>query len=90
MTSIKDLSSHLKNFEAVGGKLFLTNKRLIFISHKFNLQNHKLYILLKDIEEVGTYKVFWIFDKGLAIKTIVGKREKFMVKQQEEWIKLLG
>jgi len=42
--------------EAVGGKLFLTNRRLVFKSHKLNIQNHELSIHLIDIANVGRYK----------------------------------
>ncbi|WP_254157665.1 hypothetical protein [Chryseosolibacter indicus] len=34
-------ANHFKGKEAVGGKLALTNKRLVFKSHKLNLQNHE-------------------------------------------------
>ena len=37
-------ANHCKGIEGVGGKLFLTNKKLIFKSHKFNIQNHEFSI----------------------------------------------
>ena len=30
------------HFKGVGGKLFLTNKRVLFKSHSINVQNHLL------------------------------------------------
>src|SRR5688572_21922907 len=40
----ESMASHYRGAEAVGGKLYLTDKRLIFKSHKLNIQNHKLII----------------------------------------------
>ena len=84
-----DYSTHLKNLESVGGKLFLTDKRLIFISHRFNIQNHMLYLNRNDIAEVGTIRMLIFLRKGLLIKTINGKREKFAVEKIEKWLERL-
>jgi hypothetical protein len=45
-------ANHFKGIERVGGKLALTNKRLLFRSHKFNIQNHIESILLSQIASV--------------------------------------
>ncbi|WP_198147328.1 GRAM domain-containing protein [Gilvimarinus polysaccharolyticus] len=41
-----------KNIETVGGELHLTNQRLIFKSHKINIQTGITEIQLSDIKSV--------------------------------------
>ena len=82
-------ANHFKKIEGVGGKLYLTNKRLIFKSHKLNIQNHQLYIQLTDVSNVDRYKTLGLVNNGLSITTIDNKIEKFVVEQVESWIKYL-
>lgn len=82
-------ANHFKGIEAVGGKLYLTDKRLIFKSHKLNIQSHQLSIKLMDIEKVSRYKTAGILNNGLSITTIKGTTEKFIVEQAGDWLKYL-
>ena len=82
-------ANYFKGVEAVGGKLFLTNKRLIFKSHKLNIQNHQLSISLPDIESTGRYKTLGLVNNGLAITSKQNTTEKFVVDQVEEWLQHL-
>jgi hypothetical protein len=79
-------ANHFKGIEAVGGKLYLTNKRLVFKSHKYNIQKHTLSINRDEIDSVARYKVIGISDNGLLVKTKNGLKEKFVVVQAEEWL----
>lgn len=83
-------ANHFKGIEAVGGKLFLTNKRLVFKSHKFNFQPHELSISLNEIDNVCRCKTAGIVDNGLCLTTTGNKTEKFVVEQAEEWITQLN
>jgi hypothetical protein len=78
-------ANHFKGAEGVGGKLYLTNERLVFKSHKFNIQNHELSISLSDVDKVDRYKTLGIANNGLAVTTIHNTIEKFVVQQPEEW-----
>jgi hypothetical protein len=82
-------ANHFKGIEGVGGKLYLTNKRLIFRSHKLNVQNHQLSIQLTDVKNVDRYKTLGLVNNGLSITIIDDKTEKFVVEQVENWIKYL-
>jgi hypothetical protein len=82
-------ANHFKGIEAVGGKLYLTTKRLIFKSHRFNFQKHTLSINLDEIASVGRYKVWGISNNGLLVKRKSGLTEKFTVVQPEEWLQHL-
>ena len=82
-------ANHFKGIEGVGGKLYLTNKRLVFKSHKLNIQQHQLSLLTKNIKSFNRYKTLGLVDNGLAIIIAEGKTEKFVVEQVEIWIKFL-
>ena len=81
-------ASHHKGIEAVGGKLFLTNKKLIFKSHTLNIQNHELSIRLNEIARADRYKSIGI-NVGISILCKNDKTEKFVVEESEKWIAAL-
>jgi hypothetical protein len=83
-------ANHFKGIEAVGGKLYLTNDRLIFKSHKLNIQNHQLSITLAAINTFERYKILGVVNNGLSIITNHNTTEKFVVEQVEEWVKQLA
>jgi hypothetical protein len=83
-------ANHFKGAEGVAGKLYLTNQRLVFKSHKFNIQNHELSINLSDIGQVERYKIVGLINKGLSVTTFDNKTEKFVVQQIEEWMNQLS
>ena len=82
-------ANHFKGAEGVGGKLSLTNKRLVFKSHKFNIQNHELSISLSDVDKVDRYRTLGIVNNGLSVTTTDNAIEKFAVQQPDEWINQL-
>lgn len=82
-------ANHFKGAEGVGGKLYLTNKRLVFKSHKLNIQNHELSINLTDIANTSRYKNLGVIDNGLKITSNDNKVDKFVVEQAEEWTERL-
>jgi phosphate/sulfate permease len=82
-------ANHFKGIEAVGGRLYLTNKRLIFKSHKLNIQVHELSIDLGEIKSADRHKTLGLVNNGLSITTSQSVTEKFVVEQVEEWVNLL-
>jgi hypothetical protein len=81
-------ASHLKSWEAVGGKLTLTNKRLVFQSHKLNIQRHRDEFAVEDIIEAAVddkkrEKVFRLVLKNNEV-------HHFVVDSPSEWIALLN
>jgi hypothetical protein len=84
----EQLANHIKNHESVGGKLFLTNKRLIFKSHKINIQRHIFELDLNKINSCHRYKTIGIIPNGLKITTNNNLTEKFVVNKPNEWITL--
>jgi len=82
-----DGANHFKNGEGVGGKLYLLTDRLQFQSHNFNIQNHGLTIDIGQIKDVSLCNIFGLVPTGLAITTLDGKKEKFVVGSRKVWKK---
>jgi len=79
-------ANHFKGIESVGGKMFLTNQRLYFKSHSFNIQVHDLSISILEIRSLGKRNTFGIFPNGLFIELKNGKKEIFVVYRRKKWI----
>lgn len=82
-------ANYFKGIEVVAGLLSLTNKRLVFQSHYLNIQNHQLFIDLRDIKSFDRYKTLRIVNNGLLITISQSVMEKFVVQQPENWVELL-
>src|SRR5690606_939898 len=80
---VESSSSHMKGLEAVGGKLLLTRKCLIFKSHDFNIQNHEKVFDLFKINSVQT------LDENKFRCKYDGLVEKFILEEPQKWVKLL-
>ena len=79
-----------RGMEGVGGKIFLTNKKVIFKSHKINIQKGQIDILYENINEIIKRKTAKIIDNGIRIKTIDGNEFDFVVNEREKWIEKLN
>lgn len=80
-------ANHFKGKEGVEGKLVLTDKRLIFKSHKFNIQNHQNTFELGQIEKLRATKTLKFLENGLALELTSNDRHKFIVDEPTDWIK---
>jgi GRAM domain len=83
------LANHFKGIESVGGKLYLTNQRLRFRSHKFNVQNHDESIALTRIKEVKATRTLGLIPNGLQVILVDGTAHKFVVNARSEWVQLI-
>lgn len=83
-------ANHFKGWEAVGGKLYLTNKQLIFKSHNLNFQNHELLIPLSNIGNIRRFKAYRLVNTGMVIETKENQKERFLVDDIEECYALLS
>ncbi|WP_162418796.1 PH domain-containing protein [Cyclobacterium roseum] len=75
-----------KGMEGVGGKLFLTNKKLIFKSHALNIQKGQTDIDYETISGVEKREVGKRKYPGICIQTKDGKKYKMVVYEPEVWI----
>ena len=79
-----------RGIEAVGVKLFLTNKKVIFKSHKINIQSGQTNIEYKNMTEIITRKTAKLADNGIRITTNNGETFDFVVTERDNWIKKLN
>lgn len=79
-------ANHFKGKEGVGGKLVLTDKRMIFKSHKFNIQNHQDNFDLDQVEKIQATKTFKFLENGLTLELTNKDRHKFIVDEPTDWI----
>jgi hypothetical protein len=79
-------ANHFKGKEGVGGKLVLTDKRLIFKSHKFNIQNHQDSFDLHLIEKLQATKTLRFLENGLTLELVNNDKHRFIVDEPTDWI----
>ena len=79
-----------RGLEGVGGKLFLTNKQLVFKSHNINVQTGTAKLTLDRIESIEKRKTMFIINNSLLVRTINGHEFKFVVNDRDEWLKVLN
>ncbi len=78
-----------RGIEGVGGKLFLTNKHMIFKSHKINIQTGQTAIDYNNIKEIETLKTLNLINNRLKIITVDDKSHVFVVNERDLWLKHL-
>jgi hypothetical protein len=83
-------ANHFKGAEGVGGKLYLTNKRLRFRSHKINLNNHDESYALGEIAGVEPVRTLGIVPNGVLVRLRDGRGERFVVTGRADWVKQIG
>lgn len=79
-------ANHVRGKEGVGGKLVLTDRRLIFKSHKFNIQNHEIDFDLTRVAKLQASKTFRILENVLNLDLNNNDRHKFIVDEPTHWI----
>jgi hypothetical protein len=80
-----------RGIESAGGHLYLTDRRLIFESHRFNVQRGATEIPLADVAEV---RKAWtkflgaipIAPNSIAVRTSDGSEQRIVVTKRDEWI----
>jgi|SRR5215471_78302 len=91
-TLVKDGAANLqRGIETVGGRLYLTNHRLVFESHAFNIQTGITIIPLTSV--VGARKCWTrflnlvpLFPNSIAVSTTDGKEYRFVTFGRKAWI----
>lgn len=76
---------HIQDNEVVSGKLYLLTDRLIFQTHRPNVQHRKVTIYLKQIKEVRFFNTYEEIPNGLGIYMSDEKTERFIVNERRIW-----
>ena len=79
-----------KNIETVGGKLCLTNQRLVFEAHKFNVQIGTTEVELADVQlSQPCWTKFLgfipVFPNSLAVIAKHGREYRFVLGDRAAW-----
>lgn len=78
-----------RGIESVGGRIKVTNKKVIFKSHALNIQRTIEEIPLNNIESVTKRNTMGIIPNGISIKLKSGVEYKFVVNGREALISLI-
>ena len=84
-----------RGIEQVGGKLYLTNERIIFKSHKFNFQSGNTEIKLENISSVNkSWTKFLGFiplvPNSIKLSTKEGSKFRFVINGRSKWISAIN
>lgn len=88
---IKEGAANLqKNIETVGGRLCLTNRRLVFEAHKLNVQGGTTEVELSDVQSLQTswtkfLGLIPLFPNSLSVYTKQGKEYRFVLFDRAAW-----
>ncbi len=83
-------ANHFKGLEAVGGKLYLTETHLKFMSHNLNIQNHEWEVSLTRIERIEKAKSIGLLNNRINVYIESGEKEIFVLNQQQKWYDILS
>jgi len=77
---LADVAANLfRGIEGVGGRLKITNRRLVFQPHAINLQRSPVDISLGDIAAAGKRNTLGLIPNGFFVRTKAGVEYKFVV-----------
>jgi hypothetical protein len=79
-----------RGIEIVGGKIFLTNQRLIFKSYSLNIQKGQTNLIYSEISSVEKRKTMKIINNGMKIITNKGQEYCFVVNDRESQIQKIS
>ena len=83
-------ANHFLNYEARGGRLYLTNHNLIFKPHSLNLQNAPVVIARSDITGTEKCMTLGVVPNGLLVEQRGGTKSRFVVPHRGEWMRRLA
>ena len=93
---VKEGAANLqKGIEVVGGKLYLTNRRILFIAHALNIQGGLTEVPLADIKSIDYgWTMFLgfipIWPNCLSLSTGKGEKYSFVLFGRKVWAKKIG
>ena len=78
-----------RGIEGVGGKLRITDTRILFEPHFFNIQKGNLEIPLKEILLIGKRNTMLLIPNGIYVQLKSGVVYRFVVNERERIIDLI-
>ena len=93
--AVRDGPANLqRGIESVGGRLFLTSRRLVFEPHGVNVQSRRLALRLRDIDDVYTswtrlLGLIPLVPNSIAVTTRDGKTHRFVLFGRADWVRAI-
>jgi hypothetical protein len=78
-----------RGWEGVGGKLYITDRRIRFESHRWNGQPGPSEILLREATAVRSFDNLGLIPNGVLVETDEGKSYRFVVWRRQRLIELI-
>ncbi|MFZ0704416.1 MAG: TIR domain-containing protein [Candidatus Korobacteraceae bacterium] len=79
-----------RGLESVGGRIVITNQRLLFEAHGINIQREPVSIPLNDITAVGTYNSLGLIPNGFSVQCRSGQEYRFIAYSRKQIIDLIN
>jgi hypothetical protein len=79
-------ANHFRGIVAVGGTLFLTDRRLRFRAHALNVRRHDDSFARRDILGVSRASTLLVIPNAIRVHLRDGRSERFVVFDRAEWI----
>lgn len=83
-------ANHRFGKEYTGGWLILTEEKLIFKTHHFNIQNHELEIENENITNIKGMNAFGFIPNKLSIEESSGEVHCFVVNNRSKWLECIN
>ena len=84
-----EMANLFRGWEGVGGRLYVTDRRVIFESHFLNIRRGVTVIALADIDDVRPRNNLWVVPNGLEIETCDGVRFRFVTWGRDRLIDMI-
>lgn len=78
-----------RGLEGVGGKLKVTNYRLIFTPHALNIQSEPEEILISNIASVRPHNLMGFIPNQMILTLVSGEERRFVVWGRQRLIELI-
>jgi hypothetical protein len=78
-----------RGWEGVGGKLYITDRRIRFESHRWNRQPGPSEILMREVTAVGSFDNLGLIPNGMLVETKERKSYRFVVWRRQRLIELI-
>ena len=78
------VANHFVGGEGVGGNMWLTDSRLLFVSHRANVRQHVLSIPLHEVRDVRMARTLRLIPNALEVETAAAT-ERFVVEDRKAW-----
>ena len=83
------MANLFRGWEGVGGRLYVTNRRVIFESHFLNIRHGVTVLPLTEIEDVRPRNNLWVIPNGMEIETRDGVRYRFVTWGRDRLIDMI-